>query len=150
MWTFVKLTFLKIRYSQRLTQFLILISFVITFGIARLITHSQKAGIIPNQQGNLHIHHLVPGILLLLISGFAGLSFWSKKQLRWIMSIFFGIGAALTIDEFALWLRLEDVYWTKQGRDSIDAIIIAIVLLIIMLLISEAHDHSLIKKLIKR
>ncbi len=41
-----------------------------------------------------------------------------------LTAILFGIGAALTLDEFALWLHLEDVYWSEQGRQSIDAVIV--------------------------
>ena len=146
----IKLTFTKLKHSQRLTQFLVLISFLISFVIIRQITSLQKEGILPNQQGSLHIHHLVPGILLILISGYNGLSFWSKSTIRWTMSILFGIGAALTIDEFALWLYLKDVYWYKEGRQSIDAIIFTTAILIIVSLISEAHDHSWLKKLLKK
>lgn len=137
--------------SKRLSQFLILISFLITFAIVRIITHLQKLNILPNQPSDiLHIHHLVPGIILLLISGYVGISFWSVHKLRVFMAILFGIGAALTIDEFALWFYLRDVYWAKQGRDSIDGIILVILLISIVLLISEVHDHSWIKKLLKR
>lgn len=66
------------------------------------------------------------------------------------MAILFGIGAALTIDEFALWLYLKDVYWAKQGRDSVDAVIVAIIILSLTFLLSEIHDHSWIKKIINR
>ncbi len=128
-------------------QLLVLISFLVTFGITRSITHLQKAGLLPNQQGSLHIHHLVPGIFLLLISGYMGISFWSKEKIRLIVSILFGIGAALTIDEFALWLYLKDVYWEKQGRDSVDAVIIVATLFAIAYVISSMHKHSFIHKI---
>ena len=76
-------------------------------------------------EGGLHIHHLVWGISLLLLSGF--LAFASDLEEPWwqITAAGFGIGAGLTLDEFALWLRLEDVYWSDQGRASIDAVIVA-------------------------
>lgn len=141
----------RLKDSQRLSQFLIIVSFLITFAIVRTITHLQKLNILPNQHNDiLHVHHLVPGIILLLISGYIGISFWSVHKIRLLMAVLFGIGAALTIDEFALWLYLRDVYWAKQGRDSIDAIIVAILITIIVLLISEVHDHSWIKRLLKR
>jgi chromate transport protein ChrA len=141
----------RLKDSQRLSQFLIIVSFLITFAIVRTITHLQKLNILPNQHNDiLHVHHLVPGIILLLISGYIGISFWSVHKIRLLMAVLFGIGAALTIDEFALWLYLRDVYWAKQGRDSIDAIIVAILITIIILLISEVHDHSWIKRLLKR
>lgn len=141
----------RLKDSKRLSQFLTLVSFLITFAIIRIITHLQKLNILPNQNNNiLHIHHLVPGIILLLISGYIGISFWSVHKLRTLMAVVFGIGAALTIDEFALWLYLKDVYWAKQGRDSIDAFIFVIIIFGIIFLISESHDHSWIKKFLRR
>ena len=141
----------RLKDSKRLSQFLMLISFLITFAIVRTITHLQKLNILPNQPNDiLHIHHLVPGIILLLISGYIGISYWSVNKLRIFMAVLFGIGAALTIDEFALWLYLRDVYWTRQGRDSVDAFILVILLVSITLLISEVHDHGWIKRLFKR
>ena len=141
----------RLKDSKRQSQFLILISFLITFAIIRIITHLQKLNILPNQSNDIfHIHHLVPGIILLLISGYIGISFWSVHKLRTLMAVLFGIGAALTIDEFALWLYFKDVYWAKQGRDSIDAFILVIIIFGIVFLISEIHDHSWIKKLLRR
>lgn len=143
----------RIQKSPGLPQFLVLVSFLITFGIVRAITHLQRAGLLPNQHGALHIHHLVPGIFLLLISGYIGISFWTNARLRSLTAILFGVGAALTIDEFALWLYLQDVYWEKQGRDSVDAFIIIAVLLGIGYLISEMQDHFLsrwLHKLLKK
>ena len=62
------------------------------------------------------------------------------------MAVLFGIGAALTIDEFALWLYLDDVYWEKEGRYSVDAIIIVALILTITFILGEAYDHSWKKK----
>jgi hypothetical protein len=138
--------FFRIVRGNSFPQLLILISFLFTFGLARLVTHLQKAGIVPNQTGIRHIHHLVPGIILLIISGYCGISYWHKSKVRLVLSILFGIGAALTIDEFALWLYLKDVYWARQGRDSIDAIIFAIVILLISFTVSEIYNHYHIKK----
>ena len=77
--------------------------------------------------GGLHIHHMVWGILALLIAGF--LQFALNPGEPWIevLAVLFGIGAGLTLDEFALWLRLEDVYWSQEGRESVDAVVIALV-----------------------
>src|SRR3954449_12328167 len=74
--------------------------------------------------GDLHIHHLVWGIVLMLVAGFISLTPIDSPW-REIVAVLFGIGAGLTLDEFALWLRLKDVYWAEQGRQSIDAVIIA-------------------------
>jgi hypothetical protein len=136
--------------SKRLSQILILLSFLITFAITRAITNLQKLAILPNQNGILHIHHLVPGIFLIILSGYIGLSFWATDRVRHFMAILFGIGAALTIDEFALWLYLKDVYWERQGRYSVDAVIYVIIILSIIFVISEIHDHRWIKKMLKK
>ena len=104
---------------------LMLVAFGVTFGITRFITHSIRSqrfswlGDI--ETGDTHIHHLVWGIALLLLSGLLGIGVQPPLE---VTAIVFGIGAALTLDEFALWLHLEDVYWSEQGRQSIDAVIV--------------------------
>jgi hypothetical protein len=79
-------------------------------------------------KGGLHLHHLVWGIVLIMVSGF--LNFVLKPGSPWleILAGAFGVGAGLTLDEFALWVRLEDVYWSKEGRASIDAVVVATLL----------------------
>jgi hypothetical protein len=79
-------------------------------------------------KGGLHLHHLVWGIVLLMVAGF--LNFVLKPGSPWleIFAAAFGIGAGLTLDEFALWVHLEDVYWSKEGRASIDAVVVAALL----------------------
>ena len=120
-------------------QLVILVTFLVTFGLVRLITHSIRADrfkrVLRNVQtsGGLHIHHLVPGIILLLVSGYLGIGLSNDVSEKFV-AILFGIGAALTLDEFALWLHLEDVYWAKQGRDSIDAVIITATIIAIGLI----------------
>ena len=141
----------KTERSGKQSQLIILISFLLTFGIVRIVTHLQKLHLIPSQRNDLlHIHHLVPGIMLLLISGYIGIAFWNLKRVRNVMSILFGIGAALTIDEFALWVYLKDVYWEKQGRDSIDVFIIVVIVLTIIFVISQFNEHDFIKTNLKK
>jgi hypothetical protein len=77
------------------------------------------------KSGDLHIHHLVWGIILLLLCGFLGFGTEHVSPWTQILGVLFGIGAGFTLDEFALWLRLEDVYWAEQGRDSVQAVMIA-------------------------
>lgn len=106
------------------------LAFFLTFGIVRAITHSIRAGIGPfhnlTGSGGAHVHHLVWGILLLLVVGYlwlidAGVNGgWPSR----ITALLFGVGAALTLDEFALWLTFEDVYWERQGRASVDAVLL--------------------------
>ena len=79
------------------------------------------------QSGGVHIHHLVWGILLLLLLGYGWLlevGNGSKESSPWMgrfMSMLYGVAAALTLDEFALWLNLRDVYWAREGRESFEA-----------------------------
>jgi hypothetical protein len=79
------------------------------------------------QSGDLHIHHLVWGIILLLLCGFLGFALKPETPWTQILAVLFGIGAGFTLDEFALWLHLEDVYWKEQGRQSVQAVMIATV-----------------------
>jgi hypothetical protein len=69
----------------------------------------------------VHLHHLVPGILASLASATSIVAFQPRDDSMLVLSAMFGIGAALTLDEFALILHLDDVYWTKEGRSSIEA-----------------------------
>ena len=74
---------------------------------------------------DVHIHHLVWGICLMMFSGF--LAFAMPLEWPWwhIFAITFGIGVGFTLDEFALWVRLKDVYWSEEGRTSLDAVVVA-------------------------
>lgn len=78
--------------------------------------------------GGRHIHHLVWGILLLLLVGYLWLvqcDSGDRAPARWIgrlTSMLYGVAAALTLDEFALWLNLRDVYWAREGRESYEAL----------------------------
>jgi hypothetical protein len=126
--------------ERRERQFLAGVGFLITFGIVRGITLMIRAGVGPFHNvttGGLHIHHLVWGILLLLLVGYVWLiqeGTGETKVPSWFSrttAIAFGVGAALTLDEFALWLNLQDVYWANQGRESIDAVLIFGALLVI-------------------
>jgi hypothetical protein len=81
--------------------------------------------------GGRHIHHLVWGILILLFIGYGWLLDLGRKHtplsifFSRLMAVSYGAGAALTLDEFALWLNLDpEAYWTRQGRVSIDAVIL--------------------------
>lgn len=98
---------------------------------ARVITHMIRRGIGPFRNlslGGRHFHHLVFGIAGLLSTGVIWLVIAdSAAQMETdhrLTSFGFGLGAALTLDEFALWLDLEDVYWTKQGKVSVEALMI--------------------------
>ena len=79
-------------------------------------------------KGGLHLHHLVFGIVLLLVCGFLGFALEPQSPWEEILAAAFGVGAGLTLDEFALWVHLEDVYWTQEGRASLDAVVVAALL----------------------
>jgi hypothetical protein len=74
----------------------------------------------------LHIHHLVWGILTIMLTGFLSFSFQPGSPWLEMLAVGFGVGCGLTLDEFALWLHLEDVYWSEQGRSSVDAVFLAV------------------------
>jgi hypothetical protein len=120
-------------------HFLILIAFVLSFGFIRTSAHMIRAqvswwpGNVETKSGT-HVHHLVWGILLLLSMGYIGISTDIGSPWLEFVAIAFGIGMGLTMDEFALWLNLQDVYWQEKGRQSIDAVVVTVCMLVIALL----------------
>jgi hypothetical protein len=120
-----------------------LIGFVVTFAITRRITLRIRArslepappdaaedegGVIKDVHiGGVHVHHQVWGILLVLATGLLEFRYSPSPPWQEVLAALFGAGAALALDEFALWLHLEDVYWSEEGRKSIDAVMIAVV-----------------------
>ncbi len=106
-------------------------AFFVTFATTRAITHAIRAERGPFKNvhgpGGKHIHHMTFGIVGLLSVGYLWLleiGVSEERRSSRITSSVYGSGAALTLDEFALWLNLEDVYWAKQGRESIDAVVL--------------------------
>jgi hypothetical protein len=115
--------------TGRQPEFLFFVAFLVTFGFIRTSAHLIRAQVSwwPGnvEVGGTHIHHLVWGILLLLIAGWVGVTIAPSSPWHEILAVLFGLGTGLTLDEFALWLNLKDVYWSEQGRRSIDAVIVA-------------------------
>ena len=120
------------REHRRERMFLASVSFFLTFGITRFLTHWFRSNDDPFRLilGGTHVHHLVWGILLLLLVGYTwliqmdtGLN-GNRVRVGRTIALLYGVGAALTLDEFALWLNLEDVYWEREGRASIDAVML--------------------------
>ena len=109
-----------------------LAAFVVMFLFLRGLTAGIHYHVLPVHDivtGGLHIHHFVWGIFIVLVVGFLALSLDQARWHPWL-AIPFGAAAALILDEFALWLNLEDVYWAKQGRSSVDVAIVVSALLL--------------------
>lgn len=123
----------RIADRPRRRLFIASVSFFLTFAGVRAVVFAVLHDIPPFhfiEHGGRHIHHLVFGITILLFVGYGWLAEIgtgegdSSTLVSHLMSILYGVGAALTLDEFALWLNLKDVYWSPQGRSSIDAIVL--------------------------
>ncbi len=123
-----------------------LVAFVLTFLITRTITRRiQAKSKEPTEDaggrsligditiGGVHIHHQVWGILLVLVSALLEFAYRPDRPFVEILGILFGIGAALALDEFALWVYMDDVYWKTEGRTSIDAVIVAATICLLLL-----------------
>ena len=107
-------------------------AFLVTFVVTRIVTHflfatSGGGGIVV---GSLHIHHMVFGLVLVLVAGILDIVDAARRT----RAVIFGIGSALVLDEFALILNLADVYWAPQGRESIDAVVIFAAALVVVVL----------------
>jgi hypothetical protein len=116
--------------SRRERLFLASVGFFIAVVVVRALTIAIHNDIGPFHNVSMHgrhIHHLVWGILLLLLVGYSWLieiGTGSSDSWVWagrLTSMLYGVAAALTLDEFALWLNLQDVYWERQGRESYEA-----------------------------
>jgi hypothetical protein len=111
-----------------------LLTFLITRGITRFIRYRSLSG--PDRPGvvkdivirGIHIHHQVFGIVLMLLSGIVLVDVRPDAGGLAALATVFGVGVGLAFDEFALFLHLDDVYWRKEGRKSIDAVALVLVL----------------------
>ena len=120
--------------------FLVLSGFILSFAFIRMSTRLMRSDRVPWWPGSVvsdsgvHLHHLVFGIVTMMIAGTIGFAVLGHSPYAEICAFFFGVGGGLTIDEFALWVYLDDVYWAEQGRSSIDATVIAAAGMMLMLL----------------
>jgi len=120
--------------------FLAAVGFFTTFTLARSLAYLASRNIGPFRYlyiGGTHVHHLVWGIFLLLAVGFGWLievgtgSKSSSLLASRLMSLLYGVGAALTLDEFSIWLNVQEgIYWTRD-RASLDAVLLFGALLLI-------------------
>jgi hypothetical protein len=119
----------------KLPLLLTTISFIVTFVVTRVIVRMIRAGKGPfsdNSVGGIHLHHVVPGIVLMLAGGLVAIGAqhdgWQSAA-----GVVFGAGAALVLDEFALVLHLDDVYWEEEGRLSVDVVFVLAGVMIVLL-----------------
>ncbi|WP_346011837.1 hypothetical protein [Streptomyces sp. SID3343] len=113
----------------RLPLLLAFAALLVTFLATRTITRMIRAGRGPFRNvstGGVHIHHVVPGIVLTLVGGVLAVGAGGNIVARSIAGVLFGMGAGLVLDEFAMIVHLDDVYWSEQGRVSVEATVLAI------------------------
>ena len=118
-------------------------AFLVTFLVTRAVTHAIRRGRGPFRDahvGGVHVHHAVYGIFLMLGTGTAEFTYRPGPPWVNVLAVLFGAGAALTLDEFALWLRLDDVYWSREGRSSVDAVLVALVVGCLLLVGANPFD----------
>jgi hypothetical protein len=108
---------------------LLLAAFLVTFVLTRAYTRIARVrGWGSASTNGVHIHHMVVGIVFILLSGLIEVATRPTGLGRDAIAVFFGVGAALTLDEFALWLYLRDVYWSEEGHRSVDASVMGVLL----------------------
>src|SRR3954465_7712486 len=121
----------------KLPLLLALASFVVTFVITRVIVRLIRAGKGPFgnvSAGGVHIHHVVPGVVLTVVGGFGAVASGRYGFGSGLAAVVFGMGAGLVLDEFALILHLDDVYWTEAGRQSVEVVVLTAALVGLVLL----------------
>ncbi len=117
----------RIVEDGRLPLLILFLSFVLTFLVTRIITRMIRAGVGPfrnNVRDGVHIHHSVPGIILLVVGSFTAVGAESTMW-RCVAAVLIGVGTSLVLDEFALILHLQDVYWADEGRSSVEMVSLA-------------------------
>lgn len=123
----------------KLPLLLVTVTFVVTFVATRMIVRAIRAGKGPftdNTVGGVHVHHVVPGIVLVVAGGLVAFGAQSDGW-RAGAAVAFGIGLALVLDEFALILHLEDVYWEQEGRLSVDVVFVLVAVLVLSLVVGS-------------
>lgn len=113
----------------KLPLLLLLVGFLVTFVATRLYTRTaRRRGWGSGRLGSVHVHHIVPGIVLVLLAGVLGFSSYDDEVVVNVSAIAFGCGSALVLDEFALVFHLDDVYWEHEGRSSVVGVLLAAVI----------------------
>ncbi|MFZ3497109.1 hypothetical protein ACODT5_28465 [Streptomyces sp. 5.8] len=120
----------------KLPLLLALVAFVLSFLVTRMITRMIRAGRGPFKNvtpGGMHIHHVVPGVILVIIGGFGAIGSARHSFGAGLSAVIFGLGAGLVLDEFALILHLDDVYWSEQGRKSVEIVVLTAAIVALVL-----------------
>ncbi|MER6570712.1 hypothetical protein ABT288_32145 [Streptomyces sp. NPDC001093] len=120
----------------KLPMLLALAAFLFTFVVTRVITRLIRAckGPFKNvRAGGLHIHHAVPGVVLTIVGGFGAVASDRHGAGGAVAAVLFGMGVGLVLDEFALILHLDDVYWTEEGRKSVEIVVLTAALVGLLL-----------------
>jgi hypothetical protein len=142
----------KFPETRRERLFLASVGFFTTAFVVRGITIAIHHDVGPFHNVSMHgrhIHHMVWGILLLMSVGFCWLVEVGTGTSRWsgrLTSMVYGVAAALTLDEFALWLNLRDVYWEREGRESYEALAVFGGLLAVAIF-GRSFFHGVVKEL---
>ena len=154
--------------AQRFAVLCMLVAFIATFVVTRGITRRIRSEKLAAEQsaangqaqpaaegeakgkvikdieiGGVHIHHQVWGLLFMLVAGMLSFAFEFTSPWLQVLAVLFGIGAALVLDEFALWLHLDDVYWSAEGQKSVDAILATMLVMTALILGSGPLGVSL-------
>jgi len=120
--------------------FLVFAGFFLSFAFIRLSTRLMRSPAVPWWPGSVvsdsgvHVHHLVFGIVTMMIAGITSFALHNVGFWYDLSALAFGVGIGLAIDEFALWVYLDDVYWSNEGRSSIDATLLAFALIGLIIL----------------
>ena len=128
--------------------FLVLVGFILSFAFIRMSTRLMRSPRVPWWPGSVvsdsgvHLHHLVFGICAMILAGTVGFASTGTQPWFDIAAGLFGVGVGLTIDEFALWVYLDDVYWSEEGRKSVDATVIAIAGMLLILFGFEPFNFT--------
>lgn len=125
--------------AGKLPLLLCVIAFVSTFVVTRIIVRAIRAGRGPfkdNTVGGVHIHHVVPGLFLMIVGGLVAIGA-AGGGWETLAGILFGMGLALVLDEFALILHLDDVYWSEQGRLSVDVVFLLAAVMVCLLVVGS-------------
>lgn len=125
--------------AGKLPFFVCVVAFIVTFVVTRIIVRMIRSGRGPfkdNSVGGVHVHHMVPGLILLILGGLTAIGAMGPG---WDVGagLIFGVGLALVLDEFALVLHLDDVYWSEEGRLSVDIVFLLAAVMILLLIVGS-------------